>query len=270
MEQEHLEPEHLTKTQEREMRRLEKNQHARLASHQERSRRWKLTGIVIVILGLFVALVVWQKNQPPVSVAETFSDPTKGNVESAVVLREFSDLQCPACRSVQPMVKQIIEEFKEDIKFVYEDFPLPSHKNGAKAAEAGQCAYEDGKFFEFQEKMFAEQDAWAGLANPSPSFLDYGESVGMDRAEFEACLNSGGAKEAVDEDVRQGRALNVAATPSFFVNDRLISNLRTIEDFRQAIREALDATGAEAESEIEAEVETEEGEAEAEIINTNP
>ena len=96
--------------------------------------------------------------EPPRQTIETLAeDPVKGSADAPIEIVEFSDFDCPFCRRATDTIVQILAKYGDQIRFVYKDYPLPSHPNAFKAAEAGNCANEQGKFWELHDKMFASQ-----------------------------------------------------------------------------------------------------------------
>jgi protein-disulfide isomerase len=143
-------------------------------------------------------------------------DPFLGNSKADLVLVEFSDYQCPFCRR---HFKEILPELKREylsegkIKYVYRDFPLDSmHPHAIKAAEAAQCAGDQGKYWEMHERLFENARALGPVQLP-----DHAKAVGLDIAKFTECLDSGKYTEEVKQDMADARAAGVTGTPTFFL-----------------------------------------------------
>ncbi len=141
-------------------------------------------------------------------------NPSKGNKKAKIALIEFTDYQCPFCkRHSQNTQPQIESEYVDDgkIQFVSLDMPLTNiHPLAIKAAEAAHCADEQGQYWQMRDRMFANQRAlepWNAHA----------EALGMDVAEFDACLNSGKYTDAVNTDLAEARKAGATGTPSFVV-----------------------------------------------------
>jgi len=132
---------------------------------------------------------------------------------------EFSDFQCPFCQRVMPTLKQIREKYGDRVRVVWKDFPLTSiHPQAFKAAEAGNCAREQGKFWEYHDQLFTHQDAL------QPEFLKkYAADAGLDAAKFNACLDTAKYSDRVQEQMGIGTGLGVQSTPSLFINGRLVA-----------------------------------------------
>ncbi len=109
------------------------------------------------------------------------------------------------------------------------DYPLTQHENAFKAAEAAEAAREQGKYWEYTAKLFANQSA-LGV----DQLKQYATQVGLDRAKFDAALDSGKFKAQVERDILDGNKLNVRGTPSLFVNGRPVSDI-SYEGLKRAI-----------------------------------
>ena len=163
-------------------------------------------------------------------------DPARGPEAAPVELIEFSDFDCPYCQRATETVARLMEQFEGQIRFVYKDYPLPSHPNAFKAAEAGNCAHEQGRFWELHDTMFARQgeldvDALKG----------YAAELGLDAEAFDECLDSGRHAATVDRDVRIGMRHGVSSTPTLFLNGRAVLGAAPYETFVEIVREELAA-----------------------------
>jgi len=172
---------------------------------------------------------------PRYEVAVAPDDPSLGGANAPVTVIEFSDFQCPFCLRVAPTLKRLHEAYGDRVRIVWKDFPLTSiHPEAFKAAEAGQCAREQGKFWEYHDRLFANQQAL------QPEFLKkYAVELGLDAAAFNACLDTAKYAERVQEHMGIGNALGVASTPSLFINGRLLAGAHPYETFVAIIDEEL-------------------------------
>ena len=144
-----------------------------------------------------------------------------GASDADIWILEFADFQCPACQSFAQTVKPLLELnyiSAGKIRFVYHDFPLTNiHPNAFLAARAGRCADDQGRFWDFHDLMYGNQRQWSGQANPIGNFVGYGETVGLDKSAFEACLRSDRHADVVSANMRLGMALGVPGTPSVMI-----------------------------------------------------
>lgn len=163
-------------------------------------------------------------------------DPVRGRDDAPLELIEFSDFDCPYCKRATETIARLMEQFEGQIRFIYKDYPLPSHPNAFKAAEAGNCAHEQGRFWELHDTMFASQGAL-----DVESLKGYAEELGLDGGAFEECLDSGRHSATVDRDMRAGFRYGVSSTPTLFLNGRTILGAVPYETFVEIIREELAA-----------------------------
>jgi len=185
---------------------------------------------------------VAQATPTPPIVVENVSvddDPAWGPTDAKVTVVEFSDFQCPYCsRFAVQTYPQIKEQYGDKIRFVYRDFPLTQlHENAEKAAEAAQCANDQGKFWEYHDLLFANQ-----AALDAASLKGYASQLGLDSATFDQCLDSGKYTDEVQNDLTQGAGYGVQGTPSFFINGLLVSGAQPFASFQAAIDAALAAS----------------------------
>ena len=147
------------------------------------------------------------------------NDPSLGLVTAPVTIVAFEDFQCPYCRQAQPALKQLLATYGRDVRFIYKDFPLNViHEEAQAAAEAGQCAYEQGKFWEFHDALFENQERLS-----EAFYRTVAKEVGMNITQFNECEKSGKYRKQVNEDAQLGRTLGVVGTPTFFVNGELFA-----------------------------------------------
>jgi protein-disulfide isomerase len=125
------------------------------------------------------------------------------------------------------------------VKFVFKDFPLTSiHANAYKAAEAAHCAGDQGKYWEFHDKLFANQQQLQ-----AENLKKFAAEMGLDTSKFDACLDTGKHKKGIDVDLNAGERVGVSSTPSVFVNGRLISGAQPYEAFASVIEDELQRAG---------------------------
>lgn len=164
--------------------------------------------------------------------------PSRGPANAPITIVEFSDYQCPFCKRAEPIVKQVLERYPDKIRLVYRNFPLEQmHPRARPTAEAALCAEEQGKFWEFHEKVFG------GNGLEEADLVAYGEAVGLDAAKFKACMTERRYKDKVDADAKAGRDAGVSGTPAFFVNGIMISGAKPVDEFSAIIERELDAHG---------------------------
>ena len=164
--------------------------------------------------------------------------PVRGAADAPVTIVEFSDFECPFCKQANATMAKVMEKYPGKIKLVYRDFPLDRiHPLARGAAEAGRCAQEGGKFWEFHDAMFAQSPKLA-----TDDLKRYAKDVGLDTAKFDACLASGRHKDGVQKDLDEGNKLGITGTPVFFINGRAVRGAQPIDAFSRVIDDELTRT----------------------------
>ena len=193
-----------------------------------------LVGIIAISLiyagisGMFV--VPEPPKQTNISVGD---NSVKGPADAKVTIVVFTDYQCTFCgefaRDVLPL---IISEYVNTGKarVAIRDFPLEFHSNAQKAAEASGCANEQGKFWEYHDKLFANQQALS-----ISDLKQYAKDLGLDTSKFDQCLDSGKYASEVQKDLKDGQSYGVTGTPTIFVNGNPVVGAQPFSTFKQII-----------------------------------
>ena len=184
--------------------------------------------------------------EPPAFVAvENGKLPVLGNKDAKVTIVEFSDFQCPFCEryftdTSQKVYDTYIKTGKA--KLYYRHFPLKEiHPNAQLAAEASECANEQGQFWNYHNMLFQNQATWSNLADTdvTDSFVDLATQVGLDTTQFRSCLDNHKYTKAVDDDSAAGSEAQVDGTPTFFINGNRLVGAVPFSEFQQLIDEEL-------------------------------
>ena len=178
-----------------------------------------------------------QRQQPSKVEVSVDDDPVEGSENAPVTLIEFSDFECPFCgRFFQQTLPQIEENYIKTgkVRHVFRDFPLTFHQYAQKAAEASECADEQGKFWEYHDKLFENQNAL-----DTGSLKQYAKDLGLDTAKFNSCLDSGKMTSEVQKDFSDGAQSGVSGTPTFFINGIQIVGAQPYSAFEQLIEQEL-------------------------------
>lgn len=170
---------------------------------------------------------------PPTYDIATDDQPAKGAAAAAVTIVEFTDYECPSCAQQFPVLERIISEMGDRVRVVVRDYPLAQHTHAFKAAEAAEAAREQDKYWEYTALLFRNQSALE-VAN----LKQYAASLGLDRARFDAALDSGKFADKVRRDITDGDKVGVSGTPSLFVNGKRVND-RTYEGLKAAIEAAI-------------------------------
>lgn len=162
--------------------------------------------------------------------------PSRGPENAKVTVVEFTDYECPFCRRhFNQTYQALLDAYEGRIRYVVRNFPIATiHPSAPKAAEAAECAFEQGKFWEYHGGLFEN----AGSLDLE-SFKKLATNLGLDRARFDQCLESGAKAQVVRQDIEDGRRYGVTGTPTFFINGEKVVGARSLDVFRQMIDDKL-------------------------------
>ncbi len=172
----------------------------------------------------------------PAPVSEV--DHVKGPSTAPVTIIEYSDFQCPACENYYPVVSRLLEESSTTVRFVYRHFPLSQHPNAMPAAMASEAASQQGKFWEMYDLIFKNHSDWTESADPTPTFVGYANTLGLDIPRFIGDLGTSTSKQAIEADSQSGQKAGINATPTFFINGKAINTPSTYAEFKKLIDQA--------------------------------
>ena len=198
--------------------------------------------LALIVWGLIVAMnkpVTSQEPKDPAPVNE--SDYIFGKSDGVFTLIEYSDFQCPACRTYYYFVDKLLNS-TTSVRFIYRHFPLPQHPNAIPAALAFESAGVQGKSFDMYKALFENYDEWVELADPKPEFVKYAESLGLNSAKFSEDMASTTLRKRIDDNAKEGQKIGINATPTFFVNGKFINNPPSYAEFEKLIQEAATTT----------------------------
>ena len=181
------------------------------------------------------------KKRPEVDYDKVFNiisgkSPYRGPKDAPVVITEFSDFQCPYCSRFQPIVKEIIAEYPNEVKHVFKNYPLSFHKDAKNAARAALAAGEQGKFWEMHSLLF---ENFRNLKEDK--LIEYAETVGLDMVKFKQDY----AKtydEILSEDQAEASKAQVRGTPTIFINGKRLKN-RSVDGIKERINEIIKKSG---------------------------
>ena len=207
-----------------------------------------MIGVLVLIVGGMVALFVYGGGNTAAPAAKV--DQTKlvrsdshTTGSGSVQLVEFGDIQCPACGAAEPWVEQARTDFAGKVTFIFRNFPLTQlHPNAMNAAEAAEAAGSQGKYWQMHDKLYATQSAWSTLADPTQAFVSYAQAVGVsDIAKFQSDYTAKAFASRIQEDIDDGNALGVNATPTFYINGSQQQSIASYSDLRDALNAAIKA-----------------------------
>jgi protein-disulfide isomerase len=161
--------------------------------------------------------------------------PARGASNAPVTIVEFEDFQCPFCKRAQDTVEQVLARYKDRVRMVHRDLPLRTlHPASWKAHEAGRCAEDQGRFWEYRALLYKNAPA----ATPE-KLSNYASQAGLNVADFTKCLDSGKFNAIVQKDEDEASRLGIQGTPFFFINGRLLSGAQPESEFVRIIEDEL-------------------------------
>jgi len=160
----------------------------------------------------------------------------KGNKNAKVTIIEFSDFECPYCSRVQPALKQIEDTYIKtgQVKLIFKHLPLSFHKNAEPAAIASQCAGQQGKFWEYHDKLFSNQRSLTAL-----NLKSWASELKLDTTKFNACLRDRKTSQQIQADKAAATKANVRGTPGFLINGEVLSGAQPFSKFKEVIERKL-------------------------------
>jgi protein-disulfide isomerase len=215
--------------------------------------------IVVLVLG---GLVAWTRiANPPIDLSGVennsivaaseqngnIADHVTGSDAKKVLFIEYGDYQCPSCGGAYPHLNTILEEYGEDITFVFRNFPLTSmHPNARAAAAVAEAAGLQGKYWEMHDMLYEKQNDWSGLdaSQRTSVFNGYASSLGLDMAKFETDIASKNVNQKISFDLALGKSVDTSATPTFFLNGEKLDDSTAsgiVQGNLDALRAKLDA-----------------------------
>lgn len=221
---------------------------------QRRNQMWLLVAAGLVTLGILLLIYFTNRSQSQISTppvvsglpAELINRNTKGSADAKVVVTEFSDFECPACKSFATTTAKLLdEEYVKTgkIRFEYKHYPLPQHEPSAtNAANAAECAADQGKFWDMHDYMFQEQGKSGSNTFTQIRLETMAKALGLNTGDFDRCLSRRSHADKVQANIGEANRLFINATPTIFVNGQKVAN-PTIDEMRKAIDAALASAG---------------------------
>lgn len=178
----------------------------------------RIWGAAGVLLASVLSVLSARGLQKPVSdAAPPFRQ--KGEPGAPVVIVEYSDFQCPACRKAEEPLRSILSLYGKNVRILFKHFPLERvHPLARESAAASECAGRQGRFWEFHDLLYDRQGEWSQGASASERLLKYAREIGLDMKAFQACLGDPSVAAAIHADIEEGNNRWVSSTPTFFIN----------------------------------------------------
>ena len=156
--------------------------------------------------------------------------PSQGPPQARVTIVEFSDFECPFCRKLQPVLRRVLERWPREVRLVYKHFPLDRHRHAFGASKAAVCADRQGRFWEFHDALYREDQEMSPRG-----VVSVAEALGLELGPFEACLRDKGTSAAVQADRSLAGRAGVMGTPTLFVNGRRLRAPSQLESEVEAL-----------------------------------
>jgi len=195
---------------------------------------------IVVIVGILASLIAFSDNskidinkvdvnaiQKPNSQNGNIGDHVIGNVGSKVILIEYGDFQCPPCANAYPVVKSITELYKDQMQFVFRNFPITEvHPNAKAAAGTAEAAGLQDKYWQMHDKIYETQTDWSELSinDRGKFFENLAKEIGLDINKFNTDLSSKSVSEKINYDTALGKKAGVDATPTFYLNGKKLTS----------------------------------------------
>lgn len=194
--------------------------------------------VIITLLILGIGVGIFSKPEAVFTRDEMIPAGTavKGNENAKVYLVEFSDFQCPACKSYKSVVDEIIEKNKDNLLFAYRHYPLSQHQFALKAALASEAAKNQGKFWEMYNYLFSNQEKLSDA-----TIEDGAKELKLDLEKFKKDSDSSENKDKVNKDMADGNKFGVDATPTFFLNGKKM-RISGFEDLKNEVEKEIKNT----------------------------
>lgn len=240
----------LTKKQRRELRRQAKLDNRAAQARKSTTQRLAIWGGVLVALGLVVFGLIKLGSGGSYSSTTatglpevTNTDWITGSLIASTTLVEYGDFQCPACASAEPFMHQLRDDFGNNVRFVYRQYPLPQHPLSHITAQAAEAAGNQNKFWQMHDKLYGSQQTWTSYSDSEmrKTITSYAQELGLNMDQFNRDLDSNDVKKRVDDQSNGGMRAGVQSTPSFFLNGKLMQ-LASFADLRKAIEDSINGT----------------------------
>ena len=206
----------------------------KLRDYSEEERLQLQTALEKRLFQKYNAKFLLKSPAPIVQNISTENQPSQGRQTAPVTVVMFTDFQCPTCSAVHPVLKKVLAEYGDKIRFVVRDFPLTTvHENAYRAALAANAANAQGKFFEYAELLYKNQNAL-----DKDSLEKYAADLGLNQKQFDLDLTSEKFAADVKKDMSDGKNYGITGTPTIYVNGVKVREL-SAEDFRRTIDQAL-------------------------------
>lgn len=217
---------------------------------------WGVVVVIVLFSALTLAIVIGMEtykiyekikrgeyvpptNESTEEVREVVSaddDPFQGPIDAPVVIIAFEDFACPYCKDSFMPVKQLLGDYENEVRFVFRDFPVEAlHPEAMKAHLAAECAHDQGKFWEYHDKLFLNQGDFT-----MDNLVLYAKEVGLDLTVFTPCLDNETHIKEIQKDLSDGVSLDISGTPVWFFNGLRVEGSLPLEAFKLLVDRELE------------------------------
>jgi protein-disulfide isomerase len=213
---------------------------------------WAIIAVIVVVFAGLIFFNNKDKDKGSNPNAQVSSH-VEGNTASKVKLVEYGDFQCPVCGGYYPVVKQVVEKYKDKISFQFANLPLSQvHQNAFAGARAAEAASKQNKYWEMHDLLYQNQSTWSESKNPNNYFNQYANQLGLNSSQFQKDFASAAVNDTINADVSAFKKTGAAmATPAFFLNGKQVqlqtlldsSNTPTVDNFSKLLDEAIVKAG---------------------------
>lgn len=184
-------------------------------------------GAAAVLVASFALVFALRRAQKPYA-PDAPAYRQKGAADAPIVIVEFSDFQCPACKVAEAPMRDLLKLYGKDIRFIFKHYPLERpHPWARPAARASECAGRQGKFWELHDILYDKQEDWSNDKAPE-LIAGYAKGLGLDMKAFDACLPEAAMDQAIGQDMKEGEERWVGSTPTFFINGKRFIGARQL------------------------------------------
>ncbi len=221
--------------------------------------RWIIFAVICVVLlgGLVLNKKSSDVNVDKMDPAKVITSDSKntqipdhifGTTSKKLVMIEYGDFQCPACGNLYPLLHPLKEKYKDQLTFIFRNFPLTSiHPNALAASTAAEAAGLQDKWWEYHDFLYENQDDWssAGTDKRTDIFVAYAKDLGLDTAKFKKNLENEKISNKIDRDQALGKKIGATSTPTLVLNGKTLeqSQWSTPQKLEETIVNAIKASG---------------------------
>jgi protein-disulfide isomerase len=197
--------------------------------------------VLILVVGMFFinktsSTSTINKEQAKEILTVKNDDWIKGPNTAPIIIVEYLDFECEACRVYYPITKRLKEEYIDKVSFVVRYFPLPGHKNSMASAMAAEAAGKQGKFWEMHDILYDNQKTWGEKQAADPAlFVEYAKQIGLDMEKYKNDIVTQEIKDRINRDKNEANSLGIQGTPTFYINGEKIPNPKGYDDFKSLI-----------------------------------